>query len=113
MKRECQARQFSDQKHCGRCELVWDTNDPEPPECLTDEEIAKRKGHEAASVILDRLKQQPEEAAKSRAFKYMRDKLIGEAEEMAVRYFGTVPEGNQAERERARQIVETLHDLGC
>lgn len=30
----CEARQYSDQMSCHRCGLVWDMNDPEPPECL-------------------------------------------------------------------------------
>lgn len=29
----CEARQVSDQYICNRCGLVWDMNDPEPPEC--------------------------------------------------------------------------------
>ena len=40
----CQARQYSDQKHCERCNLTWDMNDFDPPECLTIrvKEIGKR-----------------------------------------------------------------------
>lgn len=41
--RECKARQHSDQKHCDRCGLVWDMNDPEPPECKTVAEIELEK----------------------------------------------------------------------
>lgn len=34
MKRHaCQARQYGDQMICVPCGLVWDMNDPEPPEC--------------------------------------------------------------------------------
>lgn len=33
--RNCQARQHSDQMICSKCGLVWDVNDPEPPECGT------------------------------------------------------------------------------
>ena len=34
MKRHaCQARQYGDQMRCVPCGLVWDMNDPEPPEC--------------------------------------------------------------------------------
>ena len=34
MKRHnCHARQESDQMRCVPCGLVWDMNDPEPPEC--------------------------------------------------------------------------------
>lgn len=29
----CEARQYSDQMHCGRCGLQWDMNDDDPPEC--------------------------------------------------------------------------------
>lgn len=29
----CQARQYGDQMICAPCGLIWDTNDPEPPEC--------------------------------------------------------------------------------
>lgn len=29
----CKARQESDQMVCHACGLVWDINDPEPPEC--------------------------------------------------------------------------------
>ncbi len=30
----CQARQYGDQLICAACGLNWDTNDPEPPQCL-------------------------------------------------------------------------------
>jgi len=36
----CQARQQSDQKPCERCDLVWDMNDPDPPQCRTPHDIA-------------------------------------------------------------------------
>ena len=39
--RGCEARQMSDQKRCERCNLVWDMNDFEPPECLTPRQIGK------------------------------------------------------------------------
>lgn len=39
----CKARRHSDQMCCGRCGHSWDVNDPDPPECLTDEQIAARK----------------------------------------------------------------------
>ena len=29
----CQARQHSDQMICSKCGLLWDINDPDPPEC--------------------------------------------------------------------------------
>ena len=37
----CEARQMSDQMRCERCNLLWDMNDFEPPECLTSEQIGK------------------------------------------------------------------------
>lgn len=30
---QCAAIQYSDEMHCPRCRLRWDTNDPEPPPC--------------------------------------------------------------------------------
>lgn len=38
----CEARQYSDQMHCKRCDLTWDMNDYDPPECLTPKEIGQR-----------------------------------------------------------------------
>jgi len=35
----CKAKQYSDTMICDRCALQWDINDPEPPECLIDEQI--------------------------------------------------------------------------
>lgn len=32
----CKARQHSDQMVCDRCNLCWDMNDPDPPECKID-----------------------------------------------------------------------------
>ena len=29
----CEARQFSDQMRCERCNVTWDVNDPDEPEC--------------------------------------------------------------------------------
>jgi len=54
----CKAYQVSDQMNCPRCGLVWDMNDPEPPECVeignTPWEIqAKKQGRE----VLARLKE--------------------------------------------------------
>ena len=37
---KCQARQQSDQKRCERCNLLWDMNDLDPPECKTPHDIA-------------------------------------------------------------------------
>ena len=38
----CKARQYSDQKVCKRCDLVWDMNDIDPPKCLTSKELATK-----------------------------------------------------------------------
>ncbi len=38
---QCQATQSSDQKHCVRCNLTWDMNDPEPPACLSNKELGQ------------------------------------------------------------------------
>lgn len=35
----CEARQYSDQKRCERCDLTWDMNDPDPPRCKTADEV--------------------------------------------------------------------------
>lgn len=35
----CEAIQYSDQMVCKRCDLVWDINDLEPPECLTGKQL--------------------------------------------------------------------------
>ena len=32
----CQARQHSDQMFCKQCDIGWDMNDPEPPQCGRD-----------------------------------------------------------------------------
>lgn len=32
-RKNCKARQHSDQMQCGKCGLAWDVNDPEPPAC--------------------------------------------------------------------------------
>jgi len=57
MKYGCEAFQESDQKRCPRCRLVWDMNDPEPPECLGDTQIAinevNRAARELQSVAVD------------------------------------------------------------
>lgn len=38
----CKARQHSDQMIWGRCGLEWDVNDPDPPACLTAQELGNR-----------------------------------------------------------------------
>ena len=37
--RRCTAIQYSDQKVCKRCNLVWDMNDPDPPACLPEKPV--------------------------------------------------------------------------
>lgn len=39
----CKVRQFGDRTTCDTCDLVWDTNDPFPPDCE-----AKVAAHEMA-----------------------------------------------------------------
>lgn len=34
----CKAMRMSDQMVCRACNLVWDVNDPEPPECKAEQE---------------------------------------------------------------------------
>lgn len=36
-------RQYSDQLHCHVCGKQWDVNDPEPPECITENERKKAR----------------------------------------------------------------------
>lgn len=36
--RECEARQYSDQMHCKKCNLTWDMNDLDPPKCKEEKE---------------------------------------------------------------------------
>lgn len=31
---KCNIRQYSDMMQCHTCGLIWDANDPYPPECL-------------------------------------------------------------------------------
>lgn len=55
MKRHnCHARQESDQMRCVPCGLVWDMNDPEPPECRKNikRAVAKVAKIEAAPLPL-------------------------------------------------------------
>lgn len=43
MGNKCEAKQYSDQMCCGRCGLTWDVNDPEPPKCLTTEQVKAQR----------------------------------------------------------------------
>ena len=53
--RGCEARQQSDQMCCNRCGTVWDMNDPDPPECKTDEQLHQERGHEQLNGIKEQL----------------------------------------------------------
>lgn len=35
----CKAKRYSDQMMCGKCGLVWDANDPEPPVCRSNNQL--------------------------------------------------------------------------
>ena len=48
----CEAQQVSDQMRCERCGLVWDMNDPDPPECIADPAAATAAGLKA--ILQDR-----------------------------------------------------------
>jgi len=38
----CHARQHLYNIQCTRCDLNWDTDDKDPPKCLTNSEIGRR-----------------------------------------------------------------------
>lgn len=41
----CEARRYSDQMHCARCNITWDMNDSDPPVCpLNTTERADGRG---------------------------------------------------------------------
>jgi len=48
----CEAVQVSDQMNCRRCGLVWDMNDPSPPECIVDPVAAQHAG--LTAILEDR-----------------------------------------------------------
>lgn len=50
---DCQARQYGSEMHCAKCGLVWDTNDPEPPECQTDRQIGFKHLDKIKEVLHD------------------------------------------------------------
>jgi hypothetical protein len=53
---ECQARyEQGGSMRCSRCGFVWDYDDPEPPSCLTDNDL-KAAEHQRGRVALDRIK---------------------------------------------------------
>jgi hypothetical protein len=37
----CKARQHGDQMNCSHCGTIWDTNDPDPPECMMQKDANK------------------------------------------------------------------------
>lgn len=39
----CHAVQYSDQMNCGVCQLAWDVNDPDPPNCTLNTVPSKRE----------------------------------------------------------------------
>jgi hypothetical protein len=47
----CHAVQMSDQMVCGQCGLQWDVNDPEPPECVPNEGIARHNFDGTIEII--------------------------------------------------------------
>lgn len=49
----CQSIQYSDQMQCGRCGYTYDVNDPDPPECVTDEELSDKKAIHARKAVRD------------------------------------------------------------
>lgn len=53
---EHKARQYSDQMHCHVCGKQWDVNDPEPPECITEEEKRRQKGRQQVEKLQRQLR---------------------------------------------------------
>lgn len=56
---KCFARQYSDQKICHQCGLMWDCGDPEPPPCRreADDEIGIISIVDAATASIDSVKE--------------------------------------------------------
>lgn len=52
MSRHCFARQYSDQMNCVECRLVWDINDPDPPECQRDKKPTPQQSIEEIRRLL-------------------------------------------------------------
>ena len=44
----CEARYEAGSYRCDKCGFIWDYEDPEPPECLTDN---KQSGREALNKL--------------------------------------------------------------
>lgn len=56
MKQNCQARhQGGNEMCCTRCGFLWDADDPEPPDCLTDTQISRQRGAAAIKQMKDEL----------------------------------------------------------
>lgn len=47
---QCEALQYSDSVHCKRCNLTWDINNPEPPNCMTGKELFDRQRKELKRI---------------------------------------------------------------
>lgn len=47
----CRAKPHSDQMYCNRCEVIWDTNDPDPPECKSKNWRSKQIAVEAIAQM--------------------------------------------------------------
>ena len=76
MKRHnCHARQESDQMRCVPCGLVWDMNDPEPPECRKN---IKRAIARVAKVEADILPVMPHRHGQGRLPDELPPDLAGE-----------------------------------
>lgn len=47
----CNCRILGDQYVCDRCQICWDIDDPDPPDCsATSQESTPEKGHEFDEV---------------------------------------------------------------
>lgn len=47
----CYAKQHSDQMICHKCGLVWDMNDPDPPECRRKELASRNSSNNQPKVV--------------------------------------------------------------
>lgn len=48
-------KRYGDQFQCWRCGRSWDTNDPDPPDCKTDKQLAKERGKRIGEEYLRRI----------------------------------------------------------
>lgn len=51
----CDAQQHSDQMICAPCGLVWDINDPEPPECGCRGQRGINEAYEKHKAFLEKI----------------------------------------------------------